>query len=196
MLTFYFKGQISIDLTTLHIEGERIILRSIEESYCSEIFKEFTSEITRYMFPRPAEMIEETLSYIYAALNGMRKGWDLVLAITKKENSEFLGCCGFHGKGQPRTPELGIWIKKDAQGQKVGMEAIKTLTSWAVATIDFDYAIYPADRANIASRKIAEALGGAIFDERNVVTMSGGCLDEVVYRISYDTMKHNQQVLR
>ena len=76
------------------------------------------------------------------------------------------------------------------------MEAIQTLTSWAVDTIDFDYAVYPVDRANIASRRIAEALGGTIFKERRVGTMSGGCLDEVVYRISYGTLKHNQQVLR
>ena len=63
------------------------------------------------------------------------------MAITKKENGEFLGCCGFHGKGNPRTPELGIWIKKDAHGKKYGREAIKTLTSWVVENIDFDFIV-------------------------------------------------------
>lgn len=143
------------------------------------------------MYPRPAEKIEDTLSFINASIRGMRSSWDLSLAIIKK-NSEFLGYCGFHGRKNPKTPELGIWIKKEAQGQKYGIEAIKALTSWAVDTINFDYAVYPVDRANLASRKIPEALGGIIFDERKVGTMSGGCLDEVVYRISCDTLKNNQ----
>jgi len=189
MQTFAFKGQDPIDLTSLKIEGERIVLQSIKESYSSDIFKEFTSDITRYMFPKPAEKIEETLSFISESLDGMRKGRDLVLAITIKEDGEFLGCCGFHGKEKLRTPELGIWIKKDAHGNKYGREAIKTLTSWTVENIDFDYVIYPVDRANIASCKIPEALGGAIFDEKKVRTMNGSYLDEVVYKISYEVLK-------
>jgi hypothetical protein len=64
MQTFDFKEQVAIDLTSLQIEGNRITLKSIEESYSSEIFKEFTSEITRYMFPKPAEKVEETLPFI------------------------------------------------------------------------------------------------------------------------------------
>lgn len=69
-----FKGQALIDLTPLQTEGDRISLLSIEESYSSEIFKEFTPEITRYMFPKPAERIEETLSFISESLDGMRGG--------------------------------------------------------------------------------------------------------------------------
>jgi ribosomal-protein-alanine N-acetyltransferase len=191
MQTFDFIGQVPIDLTSLQIEGDRILLRSIEERDSSEIFKEFTPEITRYMFPKPAEKIEETLSFIAESLDGMRGGWDLVLAITKKENGEFLGCCGFYGKGNPRRPALGIWIKKEAHGKKYGREAIKTLTSWAVEHIDFEYAIYPVDKANIASRKIPESLGGTIFEEKKVRTMNGSYLDEVVYKIPYDILKHN-----
>ena len=49
--------------------------------------------------------------------------------------------------------------------------------------IDFDYAIYPVDKANIASRKIAESLGGMVIKERRVKTMRGSYLDEVVYKI-------------
>lgn len=192
MQVFDFKSKTPVDLTALQIEGVRVFLRSIDESFCAVIFREFTSEITKYMYPQPAVKIEDTLSFIHASIKGMRSGWDLSLAIIKKKKSEFLGCCGFHGRGNPKTPELGIWIKKEAQGQKYGIEAIKTLTSWAVDTINFDYAVYPVDRANLASRKIPEALGGIIFDERKVGTMSGGCLDEVVYRIPYDTLKNNQ----
>ncbi len=196
MKTFDFKRKSPVDLTSLRIEGDRVTLKSINKNYSSEIFKEFTSEITQYMFPKPAEKIEETLSFISESLDGMRGGWDLVLVITQKENGEFLGCCGFHGKGNPRTPEIGIWIKKEAHGNKYGREAIKTLTSWAVENIDFDYAIYPVDKANVASRKIPEALGGTIFDEKRAKTMSGNYLDEVIYKIPYEILKHNNHCSR
>ena len=56
----------------------------------------------------------------------------------------------------------------------------------------FDYLIYPVDRANIPSRKIPESLGGIIFEEKKTKTMSGGVLDEVVYKISHGNLKHNQ----
>lgn len=194
MQTFNFNGQTPIDLTSLRLEGKRIILRSIQESDSAEIFKEFTAEITRYMFPKPPEKIEETLSFISESRQGMRAGWDLVLAITKKEDGEFLGCCGFHGRGKIKTPELGIWLKKGAHGHRYGREAIRTLTAWAVKNIDFDYAIYPVDRANIASRKIPESLGGVIIEEKQVQAMNGHYLDEVVYKITYEMLERHSDL--
>lgn len=181
---FYLKGQPSIDLTAVQIDGQRISLLSINENYASDIFKEFDSEITKHMLPKLAENIEETLTFIHNSLDGMREGNELVLVITKK-NGAFLGCCGLHGRGNPRTPELGIWLKKDAHGNQYGSEAIGILTSWAVKNIDFDYAIYPVDKHNIPSRKIPESLGGTVFEEKKVKTMRGDYLDEVVYRIPY-----------
>ncbi len=170
-------------------DGQRISLLPINESYASEIFKEFDSEITRYMLPKPAENIEETLTFIRNSLEGMKEGNELVLVITKRDDGEFLGCCGLHGRGKPRTPELGIWLRKDAHGNQYGKEAIRILISWAAKHIDFDYAIYPVDKANAASRKIAESLGGSIFEEKKMKTMNGRYLDEVVYRISNEMLK-------
>ncbi len=174
---------------SVRIETDDIVLLSIEESYAREIFQELTPEITRYMSPKPAERIEETLFFIYESRESMRRGRDLILVITKKENGEFLGCCGLQGKRNPRTPELGIWIKKSAHGNKYGRKAIIALAWWAAETIDFDYIIYPVDKANIASRKIAEALGGIIFEEKKARTMSGDYLDEVVFKILYEILK-------
>ena len=79
----------------------------------------------------------------------------------------FLGCCGFHSEESPTTPEFGIWIKKDAHGNKYGREAIKILRHWAIENIDFDYAIYPVDKGNIASRKTAESLGGGVIKDKD-----------------------------
>jgi len=136
------------------------------------------------MYPKPADKIDETLEFINNSINNMKTNSELILAITKKYNSEFLGCCGLHIKETPDTPELGIWLKKSAHGNKYGQEAIKTLIDWCKENIEFDYLIYPVDKKNIPSRKIPESLGGTIFREEIVKTMNNTYLDEVIYKIS------------
>ncbi|MBL4831229.1 MAG: GNAT family N-acetyltransferase [Aliivibrio sp.] len=161
-------------------------LHSINERFAKEIFFEFNSEITRYMMPKPASNIEETLAFINDSKRLMGLKQEIVLVIVNNTTGEFLGCCGFHGRGKYNTPELGIWLKKSAHGHKYGMEAITTLAHWATKQLAFEYAIYPVDKANVSSRNIAESLGGEVFKELQVTSMAGIELDEVVYKIPYE----------
>ncbi|MBU1445703.1 hypothetical protein KKD70_00370 [Patescibacteria group bacterium] len=50
--------------TNLTIETKNLLLQSITLEYKDEIFKEFTPEITTYMFPKSPEKIEETIEFI------------------------------------------------------------------------------------------------------------------------------------
>jgi len=186
-----FRQKSPLDLASVRIGGNRITLLPIDESFAPGILREFTEEITRYMLPKPAESIDDALAFISASIEGMRKRSELVLVITKRESGEFLGCCGLHGRGKPEAPELGIWLKKDAHGHQYGREAIEMLTKWAIENIDFDYMIYPVDKANIPSRMIPEALGGTAFEEKRVETMNGTYLDEVVYRLPREVLKQH-----
>mgnify|MGYP003974798389 FL=1 len=186
MQAFDLLVRAGLDLTTLSIVSKRLKLFSISDKYSADIFREFNAGIIRYMLPKPADHIEETLDFINDSRRGMREGWNLVLAITEKTSGEFLGCCGLHGEGRHRTPELGIWIKKSAHGNKYGLEAIHTLASWTFKHIDVDYLIYPVDRANIPSRRIPESMGGIVFEEKQVKTARGGYLDEICYNLSIE----------
>jgi RimJ/RimL family protein N-acetyltransferase len=104
--------------------------------------------------------------------------------VVSKINQEFLGNCGLHGNdNKAKTPEIGIWLKKDAHGQGYGREAVTTLFNWSNKHINLDYFIYPVDRRNIASRKIPESLGGKIIKEYQVKISSAKILDMVVYKI-------------
>lgn len=109
--------------------------------------------------------------------------FDKLLVIVSKTTEEFLGNCGLHGQGKVRTPELGIWLKKNAHSKGYGQEAVRTLVKWSENNIDLDYFIYPVDRRNIPSRKIPESLGGQIFEDYKLKTPTGKILDLVVYRI-------------
>lgn len=171
-----------MDLLNTTIETERLTLVPISLDYVDDIYKEFTPEITRYMYPKSPSKKEETIEYILDRRERMKKGEEIVITILDKNTKEFLGGSGLHHLNT-RVLELGIWIKKDAHGRKYGWEATFGIKKWAEDNLDFDYFIYPADRKNTPSRKIAEALGGKIHKEYKQESLSGVILDEVEYRI-------------
>ncbi|TPD56061.1 MAG: N-acetyltransferase [Thalassolituus maritimus] len=180
MNSFRFKATPGA-LDTLKISGERVILMPVSEQFADDIFREFTAEITRFMMPPPASDISETLEFIQRSQESLARAEELVFAITDQQGT-FLGCAGLHAR-ELRTPELGIWIKKSAHGQCLGREAIRCLHAWASQHLIVDHFVYPVDKKNTASRRIAESLGGTVIKEQEVLSLSGNLLDEVVYRI-------------
>lgn len=168
------------DLSHVVLETNRLRLEPISERWAEEIFREFTADITRYMLASPAEEITETLVFIVAARKAMCDGTDLVPVILHRESGEFLGCCGLH-KVHTSAPEFGIWLKKGAHGNKYGQEAIAALKEWGCANLTVSHFIYPVDRRNCASRKVALSLGGRVMHERDTCAPDGRCLEEYVY---------------
>lgn len=169
-------------LKNLLIESERLKLISTSEEYANDIFREFTDEITQFMYPRTPETIDDTLDFIKLSKQKMRKGEELQVVILNKITGEFLGHSGIT-KINTDIPELGIWIKKAAHGNKYGREAATLLKDWAEKNLSYKYLMYPVDKRNIPSRKIAEFLGGVVEAEYKKKNMSGDILDEIEYRI-------------
>ncbi len=182
--TLMVKPGITVDFASVVIEGPRVLLAPVANSHAGEIFREFTPEITRYMFPKPADTVEEVAEIIAIFSGARKKREEIVSAILHRETGEFLGCCGLHAREMDRAPELGIWVKKGAHGNHYGREAIYTLVSWAKENLTVDGFLYPVDKRNIPSRKIPESLGGDVIAEKLVTSQAGNILDEVVYRIS------------
>jgi RimJ/RimL family protein N-acetyltransferase len=180
---FLTKTGQAILYTGVIIPTRRVLLRPISERDTWQIFENFTAEVTRYMVPQPSDRVEDTIQFIRRSLAAMERGENLQLVIVDKASGEFLGGCGLHGKGAPRTPELGIWLKAAAHGNGYGREAITALVQWAEQNLLYDYLIYPVDRGNIPSRKIPESLGGEIFEETMCSRQDGSNLDIVVYHI-------------
>ncbi len=167
------------------IESERLLLIPTTLEHKDDIFKEFTPDITTFMYPAPAKDISETEEFIKNSLKGLEDGSNLQLTVTAKDSGEFLGGGGLHHVDK-KTPELGIWIKRSAHGNSYGREAMIAVKKWADANLDYDYILYPVDEENIASRKIAESLGGKVenkYDEKN---QSGVTLHMIEYRIYPD----------
>ena len=166
----------------IKIETERLYLVPIELSHADDGFTYMNAEVTKYMYPKPADDISETISWIKGSRKRMAEGSNIQLVILKKDKGEFLGCAGLHDV-DGKTPELGVWTKKSSHGNGYGREAMTGLYNWACENIEFDYITYPVYKLNTASRKIPESLGGVIAREFKSVNQSGFGLDEVEYRI-------------
>ncbi len=182
MTRFDFIGS-GPDLFQLDIEGERVRLVSIAERFARDIFAEFRGDITTYMFPEPAEYIEETEAFIQASLEAFGEANNLQLVILDKTTGEFLGCCGLHGRDDVKNPEIGIWLKRSAHGNALGKEAVWTLVYWAQDNVRIDSLSYPVDKRNQPSRKIPISLGGQVVGEQVAKGRAGNVLDEIIYKI-------------
>jgi ribosomal-protein-alanine N-acetyltransferase len=161
------------------------ILTIIPMTMCYKeiIFKEFSSNITRFMIPKEAEKIEEIESFIECAMSEKENGIGLHNVILLKETEEFLGCVGIHDINTT-TPELGIWIKESKHGYGYGKLAIVTLMNWINSSnFQYEYILYPVEKNNYPSRRIPEALGGTIFREYQIFNSKGGELNFLEYRI-------------
>ena len=149
------------NITNIIIETERLLLVPTTQEYIQEIFKEFTDEVTKYMFPNSPKDISETQARIDDVIKRREAGEELQMTILDKNTKEFLGNVGLHGIKEA-IPELWIRVKQSAHGKKIWREAVAALEARAQKNINFDYIEYPVDKDNIWSRKIAESLGGVV----------------------------------
>ena len=171
-----------MNTSNIIIETENLYLKSATLDYKEDIFREFTSEVTVYMSPKPPDKIEETIEFIETAMKANAEGTNLQTVVIHKQSKEFLGNAGLHHI-DTKTPELGIWIKKSAHGHSYGKEAIVALKEWADKNLQYEYLSYPVAEDNRASRKIPEFLGGQTAREYDDINMSGKKLHLLEYRI-------------
>ena len=164
------------------IETERLILRPITMKDKEDILQNFTDEITKYMYPSAPKGMYEVENYINSSLKGLKENSNLQLIARKKSNDEFIGCVGLHNTTS-EIPELGIWIKKDSFGKKLGREAITAITEWAKTNLKVKYITYPVDKENIPSKKIPLSLDGKLIKEYEEKTPDGRILNIQEYYI-------------
>ena len=143
----------------IEIVARRIVLRPVSMEYRENICREFTPGITKYMPFTPDGDITLTEDFIRLSMQELQDETNLQLCILLKKNeNEFLGCCGLHHINK-RAIEIGLWLKKSVHGRGYGTETVEALIGWGNEQFDFDYLFYPVDKENIASRKIPEKLG-------------------------------------
>ena len=173
-----------MDLRNVAISTKRLALKPILPAYREEIFREFTEAVTRYTYPQPTGNIEDTDSFIRSSCEEMAKGENLQLVAIVRDTGEFIGCMGVHELAE--RPEIGLWLKESAWGKGYGFEIVAALKDWAEGHLEYEYLYYPVHRDNVASRRLAEKLGGELEPGELVLkNMRGEKHPGVAYRIPY-----------
>lgn len=140
------------------VKTKRLILQPVFSEFKCEICNAFTPEVTRYMPFVPDGDIKVTEAFIGQSEQELMKGKSVQFCIIKKLTKECVGCCGLQHT-DTKAIEMGLWLKKDAQGNGYGTETVKALIDVAEKNREIDYLVYPVDKDNWASRKIPEKLG-------------------------------------
>lgn len=147
----------SINRDVFKIETERLSLVPITLEYTKNIFTEFDAEITKYMFPIPAEDINETMDFINDSIQKNLAWKNIQLVIINKNTKEFIGCVWLHA-AETDSPELWIRIKKSVHWKQYWFEAVQWLKNRSDKNMIFDYLYYPVDHRNISSCRIPQRL--------------------------------------
>ncbi|WP_106917424.1 GNAT family N-acetyltransferase [Chryseobacterium aurantiacum] len=145
----------------IKIKTERLTLQPVEDSYIDDILEHFTSDVTRYMPFNPQGSRNDIVSFVEESKKNLLQNTDLVM-VALDSNGDFTGCCGIHNITE-ESIELGLWLKKNSQGNGLGTEIIIALIEFLENNFTFKYILYPVDEENIASKQIPEKLGFILF---------------------------------
>ncbi|MCQ9637105.1 GNAT family N-acetyltransferase [Chryseobacterium sp. WG14] len=167
----------------IRIKTDRLILQPVEDLYIDDINTCFTAEVTRYMPFNPHGDRNDILVFVEESKKLLLKNTDLVMVALDDDNN-FMGCCGIHSITE-ESVELGLWLKKDAQGIGLGTEIIVSLIEFLESNFTFKYIVYPVDQENIASRRIPEKLGFIPFKKYQKNKSPSSFLNIIEYRKQY-----------
>lgn len=161
----------------LQLSTRRTSIRPFVPEDAPGIFANISPGITRFMAWHPPETEAAFADVWRGWLKAIEDGSELHFTARYRNDDRFLGVIGMHA-ALTDTPELGIWLRSEAQGLGFGRELIGAIIGWASASFSIRYFVYPVAEENIASRRIAEAYGGEVRECR-----SNPKYRSVVYRI-------------
>ncbi|WP_322419215.1 GNAT family N-acetyltransferase [Mesorhizobium huakuii] len=153
------------DASGVEIKSERLRLKLFKADDADAVFAAITPAITRFMQWEPPRSSTAFAEVWRSWLAPILDGSDLHFVVRSLVNDRCLGLVGLHA-AKTTCPEIGIWIREDAHGNGIGREAVAAVAAWASEELDPDCFEYPVAEENMASRRIAEGLGGSIVETR------------------------------
>jgi len=163
------------------IQSPRLRLSQFQITDAEEVFGCITPAIATFMPWEPPSWSEYVARCEKRVQTPEPNQFSFV--VRRLDNEECLGMASLEG-ADSLCPELGLWLKESAHGQGFGREVVAALVEWGHAFLGKGSFIYPVAVRNIASRRIAESLGGEIISNR-----TNPKYDSVVYRIPYTSRR-------
>lgn len=154
-------------------------MTEFEMTDAEDVYACITPAITEFMFWEPPQSFAAYKARREATLLSDSKN-DVSFVIRRRDDRDCLGIASLDDV-RAESPELGIWLKASAHGHGYGREAVRAVIAWASQALSKQSFLYSVAIKNVRSRRIAEALGGAIVGSR-----TSPKYDSVVYRIAYE----------
>ncbi len=148
-----------MDLRHVAYMSRRLLYLALTPRQTWQVFLHFNAEVAYFMMPAPARTLMEARDLVLDTVEVMARGGMLTVSIHDRVSGEFLGATALNGIGSP-TPELGVWLKREAWGHSYGREAIGAIMAWYQREHTPEYYLYPVDGRNRASVRIAQYFGG------------------------------------
>ena len=166
------------------LETPRLTIRPYSHAFLEEYNAEFTDEITKYQFPDSFPDIDTANAVMSDFVRQMEHGQMLELVILS-HSGEFLGSMEVFGLTE-KTPELGLWLKRSAQGNGYAYEALKALVDYLNATGKYQSYLYEVDARNAPSIHLVEKFRHEKCGCEELTTQSGKKLISEKYHILAD----------
>ncbi len=165
----------------LEIRTERLVIQPFRDEFLEDYYREFTDEITRYQYPDAFPDPETARSLVHGFVADMEQG-DMLELVILTPSGEFLGSMEAFGIRE-ETPEVGLWLKRGAQGKGYGYEALKGLLDHLSAKGAYKHYVYEVDVRNLPSVRMVEKFPFEKGGCEDVVTESGKRLRLQAYHI-------------
>ncbi len=162
----------------LIIQSSRLCLSEFAMADAADVYNCITPAITRFMFWEPPSSFEAYKARREQTLLSTDRN-DLSFVIRQHDTRECLGIASLDGIDAD-APELGLWLKETAHGNRYGTEIVRAVADWAAQTLGKERFTYAVATENVPSRRIAESLGGRI-----VAARTSSKYDSVVYLIAW-----------
>jgi RimJ/RimL family protein N-acetyltransferase len=91
--------------------------------------------------------------------------WNYVLI--EKSTGEVVGSAGLHLKDDPRSREIGYWVRSNRTGRGYATSAARALSAAAFRFLPIDRVIIRMDKANVASASVPPKVGFRLFAEED-----------------------------
>lgn len=163
------------------IKTQRLTIKPYSDDFLDPYYTEFTDKITKYQYPDPFPDRDTAKTVMSKFVEDMERGEMLELVILSHDGT-FLGSLEAFDLKE-KTPTLGIWLKRSAQGNGYAYEALKGLVDRLKAGGLYECFIYDVDSRNAASVHLAEKFNCKKGGSEITTTSSGKVLHSQTYYI-------------
>lgn len=142
------------------IETKRLFLRLFEDKDLDDTYKLFNDpETQKYLSPKNRRTREQLkVSLKRFADHWHERGFG-ILCVTKKDDDEMLGYCGFQFFDETKDVEILFCIRREDWNKGIATEAAIGCIKYGFEHLNFNKIYAATDPENLASKSVLEKIG-------------------------------------